>query len=620
MKVTGGLAKMINRTAPFMLAIAWLLTSTPALLAEEPAWRHATAIVGEPKYPEGFARFDYVNPDAPKGGTLRLSEDGSFDTLNPVPAKGDLAVGLGLVFETLMVSSEDEISADYGLLAEAVRYPDDYSWVSYRLREGARWHDGKPVTPEDVVWTFEQTVANNPQREFYYRHVTKAEITGPREITFTFDEKNNLELPKIVGELLILPKHWWQERDGETAAIGETTLEPPLGSGPYRIANVRPGESLTYERVADYWGADLNVNIGRNNFDGITYTYFADRNVEFEAFKSDNVDFWQENEAKRWVNAYDFPAVAEGRIIRETPENAYRSSGVLVGFIPNLRRDKFKDPRVRRALNYAYNFEDQNRNLFFGQYDRVDSFFFGTELASSGLPQGQELDILKSLEGKVPESVFTTPYENPVGGTEQDVQANMRANLREAVSLFREAGYTLRGNQMVNEETGEPFTFEIMLNGPLIEKVALPFAQNLRRIGVDVSIRVLDSSQYVNRLRSRDFDMIYNGWGQSLSPGNEQAEYWGSRAAEREGSANYAGIADPAIDELVRKVAFAKDRETLIQTTRALDRVLLANHFVIPTYTLRNSRIAYWDRLSHPEELPYYSLGFPGVWWFNGKP
>jgi microcin C transport system substrate-binding protein len=320
------------------------------------------------------------------------------------------------------------------------------------------------------------------------------------------------------------------------------------------------------------------------------------------------VDFWQENEAKRWVNAYDFPAVAEGRIIRETPENAYRSSGVLVGFIPNLRRDKFKDPRVRRALNYAYNFEDQNRNLFFGQYDRVDSFFFGTELASSGLPQGQELDILKSLEGKVPESVFTTPYENPVGGTEQDVQANMRANLREAVSLFREAGYTLRGNQMVNEETGEPFTFEIMLNGPLIEKVALPFAQNLRRIGVDVSIRVLDSSQYVNRLRSRDFDMIYNGWGQSLSPGNEQAEYWGSRAAEREGSANYAGIADPAIDELVRKVAFAKDRETLIQTTRALDRVLLANHFVIPTYTLRNSRIAYWDRLSHPEELPYYSL------------
>jgi microcin C transport system substrate-binding protein len=399
-------------------------------------------------------------------------------------------------------------------------------------------------------------------------------------------------------------------------------LEPLLGSGPYRIANVRPGESMTYERVSRTTGVLISTSMSAATISiSISYTYFADRNVEFEAFKSDNVDFWQENEAKRWANAYDFPAVLDGRITRETPENAYRSSGVLVGFIPNLRRDKFKDPRVRRALNYAYNFEDQNKNLFFGQYDRVDSFFFGTELASSGLPQGQELDILKSLEGKIPESVFTTPYENPVGGTEQDVQANMRANLREAVSLFREAGYTLRGNQMVNEETGEPVTFEIMLNGPLIEKVALPFAQNLkRRIGVDVSVRVLDSSQYVNRLRSRDFDMIYNGWGQSLSPGNEQAEYWGSRAAEREGSANYAGIADPAIDELVRKVAFAKDRETLIQTTRALDRVLLANHFVIPTYTLRNSRIAYWDRLSHPEELPYYSLGFPGVWWFNGKP
>jgi microcin C transport system substrate-binding protein len=611
---------MTIRIAPLMLALAGLFVSAIPSKADEPAWRHATAIIGEPKYSQDFPRFDYVNPDAPKGGTLRLSEDGSFDTLNPVPPKGDLAVGLGLVFETLMVSSEDEISADYGLLAEAVRYPDDYSWVSYRLREGARWHDGEPVTAEDVVWTFEQTVANNPQREFYYRHVTKAEVTGPREVTFTFDEKNNLELPKIIGQLIVLPKHWWDQGDGASHSISETTLEPPLGSGPYRIADINPGESLIYERVPDYWGADLNVNVGRNNFDRISYTYFADRNVEFEAFKSDNVDFWQENEAKRWVNAYDFPAVVEGRVKRETPENAYRSSGALVGFIPNLRRDKFKDPRVRRALNYAYNFEDQNKNLFFGQYNRVNSFFFGTELASSGLPQGEELEILQSLKDKIPESVFTTPYENPVGGTDQDVQANMRANLREAVSLFREAGYTLRGNQMVNEKTGEPFTFEIMLNGSVIEKVALPFKQNLRRIGVDVSIRVLDSSQYQNRLRSRDFDMIYNGWGQNLSPGNEQAEYWGSKAADREGSANYAGIADPAIDDLVRRVAFAKDRDSLIQVVRALDRVLLANHFVIPTYTLSNSRIAYWDRLSHPEELPYYSLGFPDVWWFNGKP
>jgi microcin C transport system substrate-binding protein len=530
-----------------------------------------------------------------------------------VPAKGDLAVGLNLVFETLMTSSEDEVSANYGLLAEAVRYPDDYSWVSYRLREGARWHDGEPVTAEDVVWSFEQTVANNPQREFYYRHVVKAEVTGPREVTFTFDEKNNKELPKIVGELIILPQHWWEAADGEPRAIDETTLQPVLGSGPYRIASVRPGESMTFERVEDYWGADLNVNVGRNNFAEISYTYFADRNVEFEAFKSGNVDFWQENEAKRWATAYDFPAIEEGKITREEPDNLYRSSGVLVGFIPNLRREKFSDPRVRQALNLAYDFEEQNRTLFFEQYERINSFFYGTELASSGLPQGRELEILERLRGKIPESVFTTPYENPVAGD----PTKLRANLRKAVSLFQEAGYTLRGNQMVDAETGEPFTFEIILNGPIIEKVALPFTQNLKRIGVDASVRILDSSQYTNRLRSRDFDMIYFGWGQTLSPGNEQAEFWGSQAAARDGSANYAGIADPAVDELVRAVAFAEDRATLIDTVRALDRVLLANHFVIPTYTLRNSRLAYWNRIARPDELPYYGLGFPDIWWFK---
>ncbi|MEQ8480612.1 MAG: extracellular solute-binding protein [Hoeflea sp.] len=611
---------MTIRLFPPLAVLAMTMLAIPPGLGAEPEWRHATALVGEPKYAEGFERLDYVNPNAPKGGTLNLSASDSFDTLNPIPAKGDLAVGLELVFETLMTSSEDEIAANYGLLAEAVRFPEDYSWVSYRLRENARWHDGEAVTAEDVVWSFEQTVAHNPQREFYYRHVVKAEKTGPREITFTFDEKNNKELPKIVGELLILPKHWWEDAEGEPRAIDETTLLPVMGSGPYRIANIRPGESMTYEKADDYWGKDLNVNVGRHNFDRVTYTYFGDRNVEFEAFKAGDVDFWRENEAKRWANSYDFPAATEGRIIREEPENLYRSSGVLVGFIPNLRREKFSDPRVRRALNYAYNFEEQNKNLFFGAYQRIDSFFYGTEFASSGLPEGKELEILESLRGQIPESVFTTPYENPVGGNERDVQANMRANLREAISLFREAGYELRDGRMVNAKTGEPFTFEILLNGAIIEKVALPYAENLKRIGVDVSVRVLsDSSQYQNRLRSRDFDMIYFGWSQSMSPGNEQAEYWGSGAADREGSANYGGIADPAIDQLVKQVAFAEDREMLIATVRALDRVLLAHHFVVPTYTLRNSRLAYWDHITHPEELPYYGLGFPDVWWFKGN-
>lgn len=599
------------RALTAMLAAFTTLAITAAQ-AEE-VWHHGTSLIGELKYPDKFEHFDFVNPQAPKGGDLRLSGTGSFDTLNPIPAKGDLGLGMGLVIESLITPAEDEIASDYGLLAEAVKFPDDFSSVTYRLRKQARWHDGEPVTPEDVVWSFEQTVANNPKQQFYYQHVTKAEKTGDHEVTFTFDEKNNRELPKIVGQLLILPKHWWEGTgpDGKKRDVAATTLEPLMGSGPYRISVVNPGNKITYVRADDYWGKDLNVNVGQNNFASISYTYFADLNVEFEAFKGGVIDFWRENEARRWATGYDVPAVNDGRIKRETLENPYRSQGVLVGFIPNLRRDKFKDERVRRALNLAYDFEDQNRTLFYGQYQRINSYFFGTELASSGLPEGRELEILEEVRGKVPDSVFTTPYENPVGGT----PAKLRANLGEAVKLLKQAGYELRGTQMVNSTTGEPLGFEILLNGSTIEKVALSWAQNLKRIGIQVSVRSVDSSQYVNRERSRDFDMIYNGWAESLSPGNEQMEYWGSQSANREGSANYAGISDPAIDALVRHVVFAKDREGLIAATKALDRVLLAENYVIPTYTSRVARIAYWDKLTHPAELPTYSLGFPAAWW-----
>jgi ABC-type oligopeptide transport system, periplasmic component len=602
---------MSYRLGLMMLIAACLSLAAVPSKAQE-TWRHATSIGGEPKYPEGFAHFDYVNPAAPKGGSLTISELGSFDTLNPIPAKGDLASGLGLVLETLTVDSEDEVGSSYGLLAEAVKYPDDYSWVTYRLRAEARWHDGVPVTPEDVIFSFEQAVANNPRQQFYYQHVVKAEKTGEREVTFTFDEKGNRELPKIVGQLLILPKHWWE---GENAAgkkrdVAATTLEPILGSGPYRIVGVSPGDTITFERVADYWGKDLNVNVGRNNFDRIKYIYFVDRNVEFEAFKGGATDYWWENEAKRWATAYDFPAVKDRRVIRESFENPYRNVGVMVGFVPNLRREKFQDQRVRRALNYAFDFEELNRTVLFNQYQRIDSFFYGTELASSGLPEGRELEILESLRGKVPDSVFTTPYRNPVGGI-----ANQRANLGEAVRLFREAGYELRGTRMVNTKTGEPFSLEILLNSPIIERVAIPYSENLKRIGVGVTIRSADSAQYVNRLRSRDFDVTYQAWSQSLNPGNEQLEYWGSKAADREGSSNYAGIKDEAIDALINMVVFAKDRDELVAATRALDRVLLAHDFVVPSYTRRSFPIAYWSKLEHPAELPTYSIGFPALWW-----
>lgn len=597
-----------------------LLMQSPVLAQDsaasgEKVWRVGLSTVGELKYPEGFPRFDYVNPDAPKGGDLRLAEDGTFDTLNPLLAKGEQAAGLSLLFEPLMKPALDEISSQYGLLAEAISHPADFSSATFRLRTEAKWSDGKPVTPEDVVFSFEQSKANDPQREFYYKHVLKAEKTGKRDVTFTFDEKNNRELPSIVGQLVIVPKHWWEGTgpDGKPRDIARTTQEIPVGSGPYRIASLNPGSTITYELRDDYWGNDVNVNIGYSNFGRVIYTYFADRDVMFEAFRSGVVDYWWENAARRWATAYDFPAVKDGRITRESISNDQRDQGVMVGFIFNMRRDKFKDVRVRRAINSAFDFEELRRTIFYGQYERVNSFFAGSELASGGLPQGRELEILNEVKDLVPPQVFTEEYKNPVGGTPQ----NLRDNLRKAIALFKEAGYSLKNNRMVNDKTGEPFGFEILLSGPTIERVALPFAQNLRKIGVEVTVRPADASQFTNRWRSRDFDVMYQGWAESLNPGNEQAEYWGSEAAARDGSANYSGLSDPGVDALVRKVIFAKDRDELIATVKALDRVLLAHQIIVPSYFSRNLNIAYWKKLAHPDPFPEYSSGYPYLtfWW-----
>ncbi len=606
------------RTGVFTCALAAL--APQALQAQEPEWRHAISVIEAPKYPKDFPRFNYVNPDAPKAGNLKLSASGTFDTFNPVLDKGELAAGLtprlSLVTETLLKPSMDEVDAVYGLLAEAVAYPEDYAWVKFRLRSEAKWADGQPVTPEDVVFSFEKFKDLNPKYTSYYQHVLKAEKTGEREVTFTFDEKNNRELPVIVGEIDIVPMHWWTANgpDGKPRDISKTTLEPIMGSGPYRIASFSPGSTIRYELRDDYWGRDINVNIGYDNFRSQTYTYFADLDVEFEAFRSGNVDYWAENSAMRWARSYDFPAVADGRVKREVLDNEYKTSGVLVGFIPNMRRDKFKDPRLRKALNYAFDFEELNRTIFFGQYRRIDSYFYGSELASSGLPEGKELEILKGLGDGVPPEVFTTEYKNPVAGD----PAKLRDNLRTAISLFREAGYEIRGGRMTDTKSGTPLSFEILLNGPTIERVALPFADNLKKIGVTVSVRTVDASQYANRVRSFDYDMIYLGWAQSLNPGNEQKNYWGSQSVGQEGSQNYAGISSPAIDKLINQIIFVKDRETLIPTVKALDRLLLAGSYTVPSYTMRSSRIAYWDKFGRPAELPTYGIGFPSIWWAKG--
>lgn len=577
-------------------------------------WEKSTALVGEPQYPGDFAHFNYVNPDAPKGGTVRLATDGTFDTLNPVPQRGNLGIGIGLIYDTLLTSSLDEISAMYPLIATQMRHPDDYSSVTFQLHPDAKWHDGVALTAEDVAWSFDTLIKNNRVYQNYYKHVTDVEIINPHEITFTFDETGNRELPHIVGQLMVMPKHWWEgtDADGNIRDVSKGTLETPLGGAAYRIARVVPGRTIEYERVDDYWAKDLPVNVGHNNFDRIRYEYFRDSVVQMQAFKSDDYDYRVESTARVWATGYEFPAVQDGRVIKESFDE--RGRGLMVGFIPNLRREKFQDPKVRRALNYAFNFQEMNQSLFFDQYERINSYFYGDELASSDLPTGLELEILESMRDLVPEEVFTTPYENPVASD----TGGYRTNLREAVKLFREAGYKLLDGKMVNAETGEPFTIEYLLNSNRFEKVALRLKRNFERIGVDLEVRIVDSSQWVNRVRSRDFDFIYTGWAQSLSPGNEQLEYFGSAAADQESARNWAGIQNAAVDKLIQKIIFAKDRDELIAATKAMDRVLLANNYIIPGWTLLKTRTARWDRFSHPETLPAFSEpAFPTIWWFD---
>ncbi|QZO04195.1 extracellular solute-binding protein [Agrobacterium vitis] len=609
---------------PLLLGLCAAQSLTTQAFAEEPQWRHAIGLIDAPKYPEGFQRFDYVNPDAPKAGELKLSSAGStFDTFNPIAGKGQLADGVqvllssppgaSLVTETLLKSSLDEDGVSYGLLAEALAYPDDVSYVKFRLRREAKWADGQPVTPDDVVFSFDAVKQLNPAAAIYYNHVVKAEKTGEREITFTFDQKGNKELPSIVGQLDVVPKHWWQGQgpDGKPRDISKTTLEPIMGSGPYRIAGFSPGGSVRYQLRDDYWGKDINVNIGYNNFRSISYTYYTDINVAFEGFRSGATDLWLENSAMRWTKSYDFPAAVQGRIKREQIPNDYRKAGLMMGFFLNTRREQFKDVNVRKALNYAFDFEELNRTAFFGLYKRIDSYFYGNDLASSGLPDGKELEILNGIKQYVPPEVFSTVYKNPVSGD----PAKQRDNLRMAISLFAKAGYELRGNRMVSKATGKPFTFEILLDGPLIERVALPYANNLRKIGIEVNVRSVDSSQFTSRLRSFDYDAVYYVASQSTNPGNEQRDYWGSASADTTASRNYAGIKNPGIDALVDQIIFAKDRDTLIATVHALDRMLLAGAYVVPSYTRGDVWFAYWDKFAHPQNLPEFSSGFPDIWW-----
>jgi len=613
--LTSALSLLAARWLPFP---AW---TSRAEAQEKPAslvWRHGTSPFGDLKYPSGFKQFDYVNANASKGGTACQIALGPYDNFNMVVSgvKGSLVLGIDLVYQTLFVPSLDEVSSEYGLLAEAVSHPDDFTSATFRLRAEAKWQDGKPVTPDDVIFSFDAFKKFSPQLGASYLHVVKAEKTGEREVTFKFDLAGNRKLPQIIGQLAILPKHWWEgtDGDGKKRDIGSTTLEPPLGSGAYRIKEFSAGRSIVYERVKDYWGGKVNVNIGRDNFDELRYEYFRDATVAIEAFKTNTVDWRTENSAKNWATAYDFAAVTDKRVVLE--EFPINNIGIMQGFTFNLRREKFKDPRVRQAFNYAFDFEALNKQLFFGQYKRIASYFEGTELAASGLPAGRELELLETVRDKVPTELFTKVYSNPVCST----PAAVRSNQGEAVQLFKEAGYVIREQKLVNAKTGEPFTVEFLSNAPIFERVFLFYKPSLERLGIEVSVRTVDEAQYVNRLRSWDFDIMTYAWGESLLPGNEQRGYWGSQAADQSGSENVIGIKNPAVDALIEHVIYAKHEADLVAASKALDRVLLWNHYVVPQWAYSKMRTARWDRFSRPHSLPKYGMSaFPALWWLDAE-
>ena len=567
---------------------------------------HGIAIHGEPGLPPGFKHFRYADPNAPKGGFVRQSAFGTFDNLNPFILKGVAAAGLSETFDTLMAPSLDEANTEYGLIAESVETPPDRSWVIFNIRPEARFHDGKPITADDVVFSLEiLKTKGHPQYRAYYASVAKAEKLGERRVKFTFKGGENRELPVIVGQLPILPKHYWEGRD-----FSKTTLEPPLGSGAYKVETVDPGRSITYRRVSDYWAAKLPVAAGQNNFDAIRYEYYRDRTVQREAFKAGEFDIFQENTAKDWATSYDTPAVRSGLIKKEEIRHELPTGMQALAF--NTRREMFKDWRVRKALGLVFDFEWMNRVLFFGQYTRTRSFFSNSELAAIGEPGEGERKILERYRGRVPEEVFGPAYVPPVIETPQD----FRTQLREAFRLMKEAGWVVRDGKLVEAKSGRPFVFEILLNSPAFERIALAYARSLARLGVEARIRTVDTSQYQNREDNFDFDATVAVFGQSLSPGNEQRDFWGSDAAETPGSRNIIGIKDPVVDELINLIIAAPDRKSLIDRTRALDRVLTYSYYVVPQWHSRTFRILYWDKFRRPAESPRYGLGLD-TWWID---
>lgn len=605
--------RLLFATQALGLVLLAVMSST-AIAVEK---RHAAALIGKPKYGPDFKHFDYVNPDAPKGGEVRMMAFGTFETFNKMLYKGRPAIGLDLIYDKLMAGSMDEPSTEYGLLAEWMSYPEDYSSVTYKLRKGARWHDGKPVTVDDVIFSLNTVKKYHPESAKYYANVVRAEKTGDREVTFYFDKKGNRELPQIVGQLTVYPKHFYEE-DAKAHDPSKTWLDIPLGSGPYCIKKFEGGRYIVYERVKDYWGKDLPVNVGQNNFDEIRFDYFWDIQVAFEAFKKGDIDYYYETSSKNWATEYDFPAIKDGRI-KKRSDVVLENLEPMQGFIFNIRLKKFSDARVRKAFNLMFNFKALNKDLFFGQYMRTSSYFQKSaltkpsELSAQGLPKGRELEFLNEVRDQVPPEVFTTPYQNP----DYRNPANNRCYRRDAMKLLNEAGWEVKAGALTNVKTGERFKVEFLLVHPAFERVVQSYQQWLKLLGIAATIRTVDTAQYNERLNTFQYEIIVHSFPESESPGNEQRYFWGSAAADIPGTRNAIGIKNPAVDKLIDHIIFAKDRADLTAACRALDRVLLWNWYVVPQWYSPHERFSYWDRFSAPEKLPSRSIGFPTIWWYD---
>ena len=610
-----------------MLAFARVSLLSAALVLPASAWAEDLirfpSLIGTSKYENTDAKhYGYVNPQAPVGGRLNSTASGSFDSFNPFITRGTPAAGLnytgGVLYDSLMEQSTEEPSVSVPLVALGMTHPEDFSSATYRLNPDARFHDGKQITASDVKWSLERLRENFPFFNRYFADVKEVVVVDPTTVRFEFSQTGNRELPHIMGDLPVLPEHWWTANgpDGKPRDIASPTLEPPLGSGPYRIKTFKAGSSIVWERVDDYWGWDVFPRVGRYNFGELRYTYFQNQDAEWQAFQKHGFeDFRLENRSQKWAQGYTFPAFEAGDVIKATyPETA---GYPMQGWVFNTRRPQFKDPRVREALSKAYDFQSMNRNLFFGLYNRTDSYFGGTELQSKGKPEGRELEILNEVKASVPpeaipDIVFETPYEP----TQYADRRATRTNLREALELLGKAGYESKGGRLVGPD-GKQLSFTFLAFDPTSERTIGPFITNLKRLGIDASIRVVDTSQYVERVRNFDFDIVTTVLRQSQSPGNEQREYWSTASANKEGSRNLAGIKNPAVDALVEKIVYAKDREDLVAATRALDRVLLHNHYLVPQWYNAETWIAYWDKFGIPTEQPSYVGVDTFSWWID---